>query len=92
MGCIMRSRRRGSADASPRRDEACRVRFFRGVVMKRAESIYPVQLRAATEEYRLGQAWVPDLRISERKRPPVPSRLAFPSVFSIAHRLETASS
>jgi len=26
--------------------------FFEGVVMKRAESIYPVQLRSATEECR----------------------------------------
>jgi ATP-dependent DNA ligase len=26
--------------------------FFEGVVMKRAESIYPVQLRSATEEFR----------------------------------------
>lgn len=29
--------------------------FFEGVVMKRAESIYPVQLRSATEEFR---GWV----------------------------------
>ena len=28
-----------------------RCDFFEGVVMKRAESIYPVQLRSATEEY-----------------------------------------
>ena len=26
--------------------------FFEGVVMKRAESIYPVQVRSATEEFR----------------------------------------
>ena len=26
--------------------------FFQGVVMKRADSVYPVQLRSATEEYR----------------------------------------
>ena len=26
--------------------------FFEGVVMKRADSIYPVQLRSITEEYR----------------------------------------
>ena len=29
--------------------------FFEGVVMKRADSAYPVQMRSATEEYR---GWV----------------------------------
>jgi len=33
-------------------NRALRCDFFEGVVMKRAESIYPVQLRSATEECR----------------------------------------
>ena len=31
-------------------NRALRCDFFEGVVMKRADSIYPVQLRSATEE------------------------------------------
>jgi ATP-dependent DNA ligase len=33
-------------------NRALRCDFFEGVVMKRAESPYPVQLRSATEEFR----------------------------------------
>lgn len=33
-------------------NRALRCDFFEGVVMKRAESIYPVQLRSASEEFR----------------------------------------
>lgn len=33
-------------------NRALRCDFFEGVVMKRAESLYPVQLRSATEECR----------------------------------------
>ena len=33
-------------------NRALRCDFFEGVVMKRADSIYPVQLRSATEEFR----------------------------------------
>jgi hypothetical protein len=41
-------------------NRALRCDFFEGVVMKRAESIYPVQLRSATEEFRgVVQASVP---------------------------------
>ena len=33
-------------------NRALRCDFFEGVVMKRADSSYPVQLRSATEEFR----------------------------------------
>ena len=33
-------------------NRALRCDFFEGVVMKRADSPYPVQLRSATEEFR----------------------------------------
>ena len=36
-------------------NRALRCDFFEGVVMKRADSIYPVQIRSATEEFR---GWV----------------------------------
>ena len=39
--------------ATPQTVAACD--FFEGVVMKRAESVYPVQLRSATEECRGGR-------------------------------------
>ena len=50
--------------------------FFEGVVMKRAESNYPVQLRSATEECRGGQASVPRVMPADEERCRRPSRAA----------------
>ena len=36
-------------------NRSLRCDFFEGVVLKRADSVYPVQLRSATEEFR---GWV----------------------------------